>query len=387
METMQPTLKNGRNVWDQINMPKIEFKERVTKIRKVMEKEGMDVLFLYGNANEYGDPCYISNYFNGLSTRGAMVALTKREEIALMFEGPSRDLPMTKRTTWIEEIKPCGDISKEGVNYLKQKNLIPSTIGFSGLRHFMPNYQLQFLSESLNRCNIVDADLLLRDMRMVKSERECDQIRRSSRILTRSLGFISDMSCQNMDEKELEAMVHRETRLEGAEDTRMLIAKPKEAKWAFRPPTEVQMAPGDTVIIYLALQFERYWSEGIRTFVANDSSLANVTLDRISALYEQVMDGLKTRRKVSHFYKETIRKIPKGNLCDVQQYGLGQGIGLSLREFPKITGETETFLKEGMCLTLRLAVEDNEMGTIMTGNTLHVSKDGPQVLTQSDKLF
>jgi Xaa-Pro dipeptidase len=381
METMQPTLKNGRNVWDQVNMPKVEFENRITKIRKGMERDGMDVLLLYGNANEYGYPCYLSNYYNGLSTRGAMVALTKGGDIALIFEGPSRDLPMTKRTTWIEDIRPCGDIAKESASYLREKNLIPSTVGVSGLRQYMPHYQWQFLSEALNRCNIADTDLLLRDMRMTKSERECDQMRRSSRILARTLDMIPDVSCRELDEKMLEAMIHRETRLEGSEDSRILIAKPKESNWAFRPPGETHIKSGDTVIVYLALQLERYWAEGIRTFVATDFSLANMTIEQIGGVYKQAMDGLRPRKKVSRFYKETVRKIGKGNFSDVQKYGMGQGIGLSLHEFPWITSDEQTSLKEGMCLTLRLGLQDHMRGTFMLGNTLLLSKDGPEVLT------
>jgi len=378
---MQPTLKNGRNVWDRVNMPKVEFESRITKIRKGMERGGMDVLLLYGNANEYGNPCYLSNYYNGLSTRGAMVALTKPGGIALMFEGPSRDLPMTRRTTWIEDIRPCGDIAKESASYLREKNLIPSTVGFSGLRQFMPHYQWQFLSEALNRCNIADADLLLRDMRMTKSERECDQMRRSSRILARTLDMIPDVSCRELDEKMLEAMIHRETRLEGSEDSRILIAKPKENNWAFRPPAERHFMPGDTVIVYLALQFERYWAEGIRTFVATDSSLANISTEEFGNAYEQILDGLRPRKKVSRFCKEAVRKIGKGNFSDVQKYGMGQGIGLSLQEFPRITPEEQASLKEGMCLTLRLGRVDHEKGALMIGNTLLLSKNGPEVLT------
>ena len=49
METLQPILKRGRDVWDQINMPKGEFLQRVEKIREKMAGAGIDVLLLYGD--------------------------------------------------------------------------------------------------------------------------------------------------------------------------------------------------------------------------------------------------------------------------------------------------------------------------------------------------
>ena len=45
MDTLKPTLKRGRNVWDRVNMPVTEFQERLDKIQGQMEKEGIDVIF------------------------------------------------------------------------------------------------------------------------------------------------------------------------------------------------------------------------------------------------------------------------------------------------------------------------------------------------------
>ena len=161
METMQPTLKNGRNVWDRINMPASEFQERVRRIRKEMKKEGIDVLLLYSNADEYGDPCYITNFIVGIA-RGALAIVPKKGEVALIYQGPSRGVPFSKTTTWVDDVRTSGDVSKECVKYLKEKELVPSTIGITGMRQFMQSHQFRFLSESLNRCKIVDCDPLLR---------------------------------------------------------------------------------------------------------------------------------------------------------------------------------------------------------------------------------
>jgi len=48
METLQPTLKRGRDVWDRINMTEMEFHMRVEKIREKMQKESIDCILLYG---------------------------------------------------------------------------------------------------------------------------------------------------------------------------------------------------------------------------------------------------------------------------------------------------------------------------------------------------
>ena len=74
-------------------------------------------------------------------------------------------------------------------------------------------------------------------------------------------------------------------------------------------------------------------------------------------------------------------QIRKSKLDSIPRYGLGEGIGLGLEEFPLIAEREKEMLAKGMCLTLRLAIKDPEAGAVMIGNTVYVSKNGPEVLT------
>ena len=382
METMQPTLKRGRDVWNQINMPKAEFQQRVKKITKQMRAEDIDVVLLYGNGqNEYGNPCYISNYITKMP-HGALVAISGKGEVTLMCEGFPRDLTIVKSTTWVDDVVSGEDVSKMCLTYLKERGLIPSTLGFAGIKELMPYHQFQFLSESTKSCRIVNATPILRDARMIKSQRECDQIRRASRIVTTIFDVISHTLLPKANEKILEAVIGRAAYLDGAEDVRLLIANPQETSWTLRPFEEGPISAGHSVIIYLAVEFERYWSEGIRTFLFKNDSFTEPNLEAARALYNRIMDGMRSGKRVSDFYRETIDKIKESNVDHLPEYGLGQGIGLSLQEFPLLAGEDISPFKEGMCLTLRLAIKNKEMGAMMIGDTIYLSKNGPEVLTK-----
>lgn len=381
METIQPTLRIGRTVWDKINMPEVEFQKRIDKIKQEMKKEGIDVLLLYGHAfNDYGNPCYVSNFIIRLP-RGTIVVVTQDGELELMFEGSSRGVPFAKTTTWLKDVRACGDISKEIVKYLKEKDFIPSTTGFAGLRQLMPYNQFQLLFKSLDQCKIVDVNHIIRDMRMVKSQRECDQIRRSSRIVSHTFDVISDTVFSNMNERILEAHIFKAARLEGAGDIRVLIAKPLKAKWALRPVEDTAISAGDSIIIYLAVEFERYWSERIRTFIVKDSSLVKPEFETAETLYKRIMKRIKPGKTVSQFYKEAIGEIEKSHAEYIPEYGLGHGIGLNLQEPPVIAEVDTNQLKEGMCFTLRLTIKDTTIGAAMVGNTINLSKKGPEILT------
>ncbi|MBI4296253.1 MAG: aminopeptidase P family protein [Chloroflexi bacterium] len=381
MYTMRSTLKRGREVWDRINMPATEFQKRVEIIREEMNKKDVDILLLYGTSpDHYANPTYVSNCMIKMPA-GLLVAIPQNDEMVYFFEGGSREIPAVKTTIWFEQARPAADMSVECVKYLKEKNLIPSTIGVVGFRELMPYYQSRFLFESLSQCKIVDFGPFLRDMKAIKSERERDQMRRSARILNLAFGHIINNPPRQTNERAIEAILDKTMRLEGAEDCRVLIARPQEEKWAFRPAEDMPVLPSSTIIIYLAVEFERYWSECIRTFVAESGRLVPPDLQNVQASYERVLHAIKAGKTVSQFYRDTMADIQKSDVDCIPTYGLGQGIGLSLQEHP-VLAESETIqLKEGMCFTLRLAMRDHGKGAIMIGNTVILSANGLEVLT------
>lgn len=381
METLQPNLKNGRNVWDKINMPEEEFQRRVRNVKKEMRKQGIDVLLLYGyGLNEYGNYCYLSNFIIRLP-RGALMILPLRGEPCLIFEGASRGIPSFRKVTWVDDLRASGDVSKECVKYLKEKNLTNSTIGFVGIFELMPYYQVEFLSESLNKGKILNAEHIIQSLRMVKSQREVDQIHRSSRIIKKLFSFITETKFQNLNEKELEAIIYREARLEGAEDIRLMIARPKESPWAFRPPERIDVLSDETIILNISVEYERYWAEAARTFIYKDYFLKESKAEELEILYNQIVKKMKPDRVISQFYEESIYEIKNKGFSYLNEYGIGQAIGLSPNEFPMIREGETTVFKEGMVFSLKVLVNDNELGARMIGNTICLTKKGGVILT------
>ena len=235
METMQPTLKRGRDVWDRVNMPKAEFLGRVEETKERMKQQGIDVFLLYSNSgNEYANSCYTTNYIMKMP-QGAIVAVTKTGEVALIYEGFARDVPGVKAVTWVEDVRSCDDVSRQTVAFLSEKGLIPSTIGLAGLEQSMPHDQYRFFLKSTEGCTLVPADEMIREMRVIKSQRELDQVRRAARLVSFIFGELARPAFPVASEKALEAVMARQAFLEGAEDVRVLIARPGEEACALRP--------------------------------------------------------------------------------------------------------------------------------------------------------
>jgi Xaa-Pro aminopeptidase len=389
METVQPILKRGRDVWDQINMPKSEFLQRVDKIRESMRKEKIDVLLLYGaGVNDYGDQCYVSNLVTKL-TAGALVVLPRNGEPTLFFEGSSRGLKIGQQTTWVDDVRSSlagvfsstGSLAGDCVKYLHENHFIPSRVGLAGVQELMPYREFHRLIEGTAGCEIVSAGPILTKLRMIKSVRESDQIRRASRIVSNALGATPGFILGNPNERTVEAKIDWAARVQGAEDVRVLLARPGQTDGGLRPADAAPISPGDTVMVYLAASFERYWAEGLRTFVAEKSRLTEIGNEKLSELYRNALVEMKHGKTVSQFHQEILDKLLSTAFKSVTDYGLGNGIGLSLEELPILDAKTDTPFAAGMCIALRLAIRDQTRGAVMVGNTIYLSGKGAEVLT------
>lgn len=381
METMQPALKNGRNVWDSINMPKEEFEARIGLVRAAMTARGLDLLLVCTTGlTEYGDTAYLTNFITRLP-RGTLVAVPQKGEVVTFFEGTSRGLPSLKLTVAMGELVAVGDLAKECAKYLKEKKLIPGTAGLAGLKRNMPYQYFRSLMAELNGCAVKDADDLVADLRMIKSVRETQQIRRASRIAGQTIAFLKETNFELAEERVIEAALYRVARLEGAEDFRMLVAKPGQTGWSFRPADNIHVAEGEKVVLYLAVEFERYWAEAIRTFTFQNASFAEGKGNGSLAGFRQLCKGIKPGVRISTFCREASALLGQKGVEALSPYGLGNGIGLGLYEAPALTEETPGELREGMVLSLRVAAADSDGTCSIVGGTVLVSDNGGLVLT------
>jgi Xaa-Pro aminopeptidase len=161
-----------------------------------------------------------------------------------------------------------------------------------------------------------------------------------------------------------------------------MIARPSENKWVFGPPEKRSLPQEGKVLIYLSVEFERYWAEGARTFMVKESSLEESQNHEVKALYDRIRDGMENEKKVAQFHRRSLQMIKKAGFDTLPDYGLGQGIGLSPKEPPVIAGEDRSMLKTGMCLSLFLGVRNRAAGPTVLGETICLSRTGPEVLTR-----
>ena len=354
-------------------MPIAEFHARADRLRAAMKDRDLHALLLYGaNLNGCGHPTWLSNYIVKLPF-AALVVLPRDGDAALMFQGATRGRTAAQATTWIEDVRPCWDMAETCLQVLRERRLTASHIGLAALPRLMPHADWRTIAEGLAVGNLADAEDLVNQCRAIKSEREIAQIRRASGVVASAMASITRVPTPE-GEWQLVADVMREARRQGAEDIRILIARPGSAEPAFRPAEDGQFSDGEVVSVLLAVSWERYWSEAIRTFRVDRRRFEPAWDENLIARFRELVASLKPGTCTADWFHQAQKRMTAVEASAITTYGIGHGIGVTPEEWPALADPDSGTMAEGMCFVIRAAVE-RAGGLVWHGDTVRLSQE------------
>lgn len=381
MQTLSPILRLGRDIWDSANLPVEEFKARAERLQTEMDRAGIGVLLLYGKAHDNcGYPVYLS-YHVLKSPRASLVVLPRDGAPVLIIQDASRGLAAVQATTWIEDIRPCGNVGETCASVLAEKTLLSATVGLAGVRRLMPYGQCQTLLAALDHAKLVDAEPFVEALRSIKSSREIAQVRRASQIVRRVLENVAAKHSGPVNESMLAADLMRDARIQGAEDVRVLIATPLESGWTFRPVQDAAIGNGEKIVLHIAACWERYWAESARTYAATSRGLECVSSAAQDAAFGRLAAAVNPGRTAAEYVRTAAAEMGPSHAALIEEYGFGSGIGITPKEPPILAPDNQTMIERGMCLAIRAALPDNRGGFIVRADTVVAGEDGAKIAT------
>ncbi len=380
MQTLQPLIRNGRAVWNVDALPREEFQARLVRLQSHMAATGLDLLFVYGVPfNDKADPCYLSNFVNVLA-RGVMVAVPREGEPALMVHGFPRGIPAMRQLTWIQDVRAGGDFAEMISKYLKEGSYSSGSLGLVGARPYMPYAQYRALRQVLERYQVRELDHLVADLRRVKSLREVDRIRAAGLAVACMWAQIAGEHPAPLMENSLHARATLVARRQGAEDVRFFLARPRQGEWGIRPAENRSISEGERVMIYLAAEMDRYRAESARTLVVQSGRVVEFNSEVTSPIYESMLLAAVPGHPASAPVLAARAAAAVAGCALADEYGYGNGLGLSLAEVPVIAEKSPDCFLPGMCLSLRLMTRD--LGGLMCSDTLVITSRGNEVVTR-----
>ena len=251
-----PVLRHGLIVRDSELLTDEDVSARIDRTRLFMSEKQVECLLVYGDPTSNGPVSYLTNYpCFGLGRR-ATVLLGMTEGPFLFTAEPSRNLPKVRLLTTADLEKTrqfltmgcerAGKLSKQGC------------IGLVG----MENLPAGLVKDSAGLSGLATKDLTS-DFSLLMAAKDGSALaaqRHALGMAEEGLRLLAVQAVTGKDLWELAAYVDYRLRLNGCEDTNILLGS-SPSGW-IRPgyPNHVHPQPGDKLIAYIAVQSARQWS-------------------------------------------------------------------------------------------------------------------------------
>ncbi|MBO8162147.1 MAG: M24 family metallopeptidase [Brevibacillus sp.] len=332
-----------------------EYKERLRKTKIRMEQEGIEVLLVTDPANM----CYLSGY-DGWSFYVHQMLVVFGDEEQPVWIGRKMDAKAAEFTTWLshENILYYSDDYVQSkikhpmdfvCDFLKEKGRANKTIGVEMDNYYFTAQCYVSLMKGLPNSRLVDATSLVNWVRVIKSDREIELMKRAAKLVEKAMQSGIDKINAGVRECDVVADIyHAEitgTEEFGGDYPAIVPLLPAGEKTSTPHITwsDNRYKEGDLVILELAGCCKRYHSPMARTVSIGKPSqrvldLTEAVVEGINAALDAVKPGV-TAEEVEAVWRSTIAK--HGFVKDSR---IGYSTGLN---YPPDWGEHTISLRQG----------------------------------------
>lgn len=225
-----------------------------------------------------------------------------------------------------------------------------------------------------------------RRSRAVKLPGELDLLRHASRITDKAIEGVAGMIRPGVTELEIAAEITRALAVGGGIPRFVVVTSGERSSRVDAYARDRVLQEGDLVRMDIGATVNGYYSDMARTCSVGDpGALAS---DRYAALLRGELIELDMIRPgaIAHeIFEAAMREVRSGALPDYQRNHCGHGIGLRAHEFPLIGPASEVELEPGMVLCVETPYYEIGWGGMMVEDTVIVTDDGHELLTQSSR--
>lgn len=342
-------------------LPRCEFEDRLERAQRGMAAAGFDALLLTTEPEVRWFSGFLTEFWQSPTRPWFLVVPRDGRPIAVI---PGIGAPLMART-WIDDIRtwPSPQPGDEGVTQLagalRDAGAATGRIGLpmgpeTMLR--MPLNDYRQLQDHLPAvAEFVDAGALLRELRMVKSQREIAKIAHICAIASNAFAEVPRFAAPGQPLTETFRAFRLALLRNGADNVPYLVgaSAPGGYEDVITPPGEDPLSDGDILMMDTGALFDGYFCDFDRNWAIghadDDSRRAYDTLYRATDAGQAAARPGATCSDLFGAMRAVI--VADGYECG-NVGRLGHGLGMQLTEWPSHTPEDHTVLQPGMVLTL-----------------------------------
>ncbi len=340
--------------------PPTEFEARTAKAQAQMAEAGIDAILLTTEPELRYFSGYLTQFWQSPTRPWFMVLPAHGKPIAVI---PQIGAACMART-WIEDIRTWSSPAPqdEGVSLLA--DTLRQVIGPSGTlgisegpeTHLrMPIADFRRLIALLPGIRMQDSSLILRRLRMVKSEAEIAKIAHACHLVSDVFEALPGFVHPGMAEVEVFRHFKINCLERGVDDVSYLVGSAGPGGYGdiISPPSQRPIQTGDVLILDTGCVFDGYFCDFDRNFAFGQVDAAARSAYR--AVWDATEAGFEAARPgatCSDIFTAMQSVMAKAGALGNDVGRLGHGLGMQLTEWPSHTPDDHTVLQPGMVLTL-----------------------------------
>lgn len=352
------------------------------EIKKYLLKNNIDAAFVTTPDNVF----YISGFKSDPHERLLGVMIFKSAQPFLIC--PQMEVPDAIAAGWSYEVIGHQDTEDAMVvlaNAIKERGVNPTNFAIE--KSHLIVERLESLQQLFPQANYVRLDEKINAMRVIKDGIELDKLRKAAELAD----YAIEVGCKEITEgkTEIEILSAIESAIQekGCKMSfeTMVLSGPKTASPHGTPGTR-KIEKGDMILFDLGVIYDGYCSDITRTVAYGEPSKAQKEIyNAVLAANMNAIAAVKPGIRAMDLDKIARDTITEAGYGEYFTHRLGHGLGISVHEFPSITGTNDLTMQEGMVFTIEPGIYKSDVTGVRIEDDVVVTKDGVEVLTKFPK--
>ena len=372
----------------------VEKDRRFTLLHEQMAKEKMDAILVSGNSvsvGSFGSGSfrYLTDFFM-IAGDGLLLFFSGSDPV--MWVGNDIHEHQALKGSWINDVRVSSSYAPEVVRVIKERAKGNGRVGISSLKNLSASIYND-LQKNLPSCEFIDADPILLNMRLSKSEEEQRLLKRSAEIIDNGFQTLLKSIRPGITERELVGILEAYHRGQGCDRTFNLISSgpfPRKNKnesavllWY---PSDREIKRGDVIVLEMTAAYGGYWNQLVRAVAVGGenrelSSFHQAILRSIEAGVNSMRPGVRTADFVAAMNQAAERMGYKLTTP------VGHYTGLDLVD-TRINPGIDLILKQGASAIVHPVLENGDGIRLFWGQTFLVQeKETVSLNSTDDKLL
>lgn len=375
-----------------IFIPDHEYKERVTRAAKILQREKLDAMIVNSNEADYANARYFSGFWPLFERSG--VAISASGDAALMVGPESREFAADRsRLEKIFVLKEYRESADPAYPELKADTYqdVFHAIGVNGkkLRIGVASYLdtsviiIEGIKAAFPEAEIVRADQIMVELRSIKSVNEINCLREGYRIAELATQQVIKEIQPGMTELQMVGVAERVVYEQGAEyeGLPMYVFSEASTRHAISRSSYREFQKGDIVQLNLSAKIDGYSAAIGYPIVLGklEGKRRDVVMFGLEAhkwTQQQVKSGVPASQIAENFYKYYVDNGYKDNFV----YGPLHGTGMIEVEAPWVETTSDYALKPNMTFQIDTFISTDTFG-VRWEKGIAVTEDGCDVLS------